>query len=84
MENSSVSEHLATYGNPPISLINWAKQNQDKIREIGDETGTDDGYWIYFKPGWQLDRIHCIHEYTIQDVKRAFKGVKHCACVDCE
>lgn len=57
-----------------------------RIDEILDERGDDNGYWIYFKPGWinEMTETHCIHEDTVRECLRQLRNyVKPCTCREC-
>lgn len=45
----------------------------------------EDGYWVLLKNGYcdPLTECHAVHEWTIKDLKVAFKSIKPCTCVDC-
>ena len=50
---------------------------------ILDVYTNSDGYWIGLQPGWTAyDGVnggaenHCIHEYTIKDLKQALKTIR--------
>jgi len=85
MKTESAPKPISTYGNPPKSLVAFAQRHQDKIREVGDERGTEDGYWIYLKAGfcWDDQGLHSLHENTVSDIIRAFGSVMPCRCKDC-
>lgn len=75
---------MKTYGTIPKTLLNACLKFQDVIDEIGNE-GTD-GYWIYTKAGYsnhQMDKVHCIHEYTIARCISQLSSIKKCDCKDC-
>lgn len=74
---------FTTYGNPPESLLKFCRKHADKIREVGNEQDTADGYWIYLTKGWAWDGVHCVHEPTVQKAIRAFRYVRSCTCPDC-
>ena len=65
-----------TYGNPPVRLIRACLKFQDRVREVGAETATGDGYWIYLKDGWISSRTECstVHEWTIEDAINDLKN----------
>jgi len=58
----------------------------DRIDEIWDERGDDNGYWIYFKPGWinDMTETHCIHEDTVKECFKHLRFyVRQCQCDNC-
>jgi len=61
------------------------KQNDPRIAEIWDERVDDNGYWIYFVPGWinELDEVHCIHEMTVRECLEKMKSTVPCDCPSC-
>lgn len=66
-------------------LIALLEKYPDVIHEIDDESAWDDGYWIYFKPGYLFDRdTHLVHEYTIKELARSMRNVSACDCDDCK
>lgn len=55
----------------------------DKIREVGDETSSHDGYWLYLRRGWTWDGCHSVHEWNMKDLLASFKRVEPCDCQEC-
>lgn len=53
-----------------------------RVDEILDERSDDNGYWVYFKPGWinWLDETHSIHEMTAKEVLDKMKTIRPCDC----
>ena len=57
-----------------------------RVEEVGDETSSGDGYWVYLKPGYRdgLSECHAVHEWTIKSLIGAFRFVEPCNCADCK
>ena len=53
-----------------------------RVCEIVDERRDDNGYWVYFNPGWinPETETHSIHETTIAEIKRQLRGMVPCEC----
>lgn len=57
----------------------------DKIAEVGDESSTGDGYWLYLKDGWCWQgEVHSVHEWNMKDLLKAWGDVQPCDCEDCQ
>lgn len=50
-------------------------ESDPRVSEISDERSTDDGYWVYLRPGFNWDGIRTVHEYTVADLRRAMREV---------
>jgi len=52
------------------------------IAEVSDERNSEEGYWVYLKPGlWSPDdETHCVHEDRIGDIADKLKYVERCPC----
>ncbi len=50
------------------------------IEEVSDERDTDDGYWVYLKPGYwhPPGEVHCVHEDTPRECAAEMKYVEKC------
>lgn len=49
---------------------------------------SENGYWVLAGTGWRFDHygdnIHAIHEGTLKELRRQFKTLRRCKCIDCE
>jgi len=54
-----------------------------RIDEISDERNIGNGWFVYLKPGWQMDGAHCFGEDTKLDVRSTMQRVTKCACAEC-
>jgi hypothetical protein len=63
-----------------VSLPKSLRKFASIIESVSDERGSDEGYWVYLKPGlWSpMDETHCIHENTLAECVYALKGVEKC------
>ena len=62
------------------------KNLEKYVDEVIDETGEDNGYWIYLKYGYRVDYSasdHIIHEDTVKECVDYLKTVEPCACKEC-
>ncbi len=57
-----------------------------RVDEIWDERCDNNGYWIYFKPGWinPMTETHCIHELTVKECVQQLRDIQPCDCKGCE
>ena len=54
-----------------------------RVSEVSDERGSDDGFWVYLKPGWIWQcEVHCVHEDTPSACLIEMRGVESCNCSD--
>lgn len=55
-----------------------------RVQEVTNEG--DDGYWVYLKDGFRdgLSDTHAVHEWSLKDLRGAFKFVEPCDCSDCK
>jgi hypothetical protein len=67
------------------TLKRLLEAHPDKISEIGDESGSGDGYWVYLRNGWRCGQseTHAVHEWNMKDLLGAFRSVEPCDCADC-
>ena len=70
----------------PKTLTNLVMKHPNKVDYIGDERGSNNGYWIYLKPGWTADvgGAHHVHEFSVKECMSYFRGVVPCDCEQCE
>jgi len=57
----------------------------DKISDVSDERGSDEGYWVYLASGWRDDEgeTHCIHEDTPSECAKKMTGIVRCTAPGC-
>lgn len=60
--------------------------NDPRVDELLDERNSDNGWWIYLRPGFTADPLssHDIHEDTLTGAFRALREVAPCTCADCQ
>ena len=46
-----------------------------RVAQIWSEQSSGDGIWILLADGWQLDGAVCVHEWSVTDLRRAFKRI---------
>jgi len=60
------------------------------VREMDDETSTDEGFWIYLNRGFAdllfdpFHPSHVIHEDTKREAIRRLSDVTKCTCPQCK
>jgi len=56
------------------------------VDEVLDERSDDNGWWVYFKPGYinTMTETHCIHEMTVKEVCSQFDYIEKCNCNSCK
>lgn len=83
---TTTTKKIDTYGNPPKTLVAACQRHAEKIREIGDERGSEDGYWVYLEHGWinPVSGTHAIHEWTVADCISQLSSLNPCNCQDCQ
>ncbi len=59
------------------TLLKLKAKYPEIIADLIDETGEDNGYWIYLKSGYVCPEMECgiIHERTIRECAKLFKTV---------
>lgn len=79
----------------PKSLREFLAAHPGKFHEGWTEKDYSGGeaspwtHWVFLQPGWRnavLDPVapvHIIHEGTIKEVLRQFRGAKPCRCEEC-
>lgn len=77
----------------PKTLQKLQDKHPDKIDEIEDDRGNDNGYWIHLKDhcadhigmGHKADGCrHSIHKFTAAECASAFRDIKKCYCENCK
>jgi hypothetical protein len=78
----------------PKRLQKLVAANPDKI-EVGHSEQDDFNgprtwsHWIYLRKGWHnasvdpMPGLHTIHEPSVADCIRQFRGIKPCSCEEC-
>lgn len=57
-----------------------------RVADFSDERGNGDGIWIYLVAGYDngSPETHAVSEDTVAEALEAFRGIRKCACADCE
>jgi hypothetical protein len=68
-----------------LKLPKCLQKYADKIAEVSDERGDDDGYWVYLVKGWRDDEgeTHCIHEDNPRECALRMKNIVRCTTPGC-
>jgi len=58
-------------------------KNDPRVKEAWSEG--EDGWWVSLKAGNICGEsgTHCVHEWSLADLRRSFRSVKPCQCADC-
>ena len=67
-----------------MSVIDRIKNDQ-RVREVSDERGLGDGFWVYLKDGFCGDDMGChiIHEDSPSACLKAMRYIQPCTCREC-
>ena len=57
------------------------KRHDIRIGELLHEAPNE--WFVYLRPGWQMDGAHCFGEDTHSAVRETMKRVSTCDCTDC-
>jgi hypothetical protein len=60
-----------------------AQRRDPRIDELRDERREGNGWFVYLKPGFQMDGAHCFGEDRLRDVWATMVRVKPCGCDEC-
>ena len=53
-------------------------KSNPKVRDVSDERGIGDGFWVYLKDHHTCDGVHAIHEDTPEQCLRELKHIVPC------